>query len=151
MELFVVQSTHREENMSKNVMRRMRGYVRLVKAMKPARQTGRFYHATFICKKRKVIAIGFNNFNKVLPVHKWGEYDSDRNGTSYVPSIHSELSAIIKCGHEDCSQFDFYNIRINNHNEIACSKPCPNCQRILEQVGFNKVYYFDEDGKLCSL
>lgn len=137
--------------MSKNVLKRMLGYVELVKAMKPARQTGRFYHATFICKKRKVIAIGFNNMNKQLPTSKWGEYESEKNGKVYVPCVHSELSAIIKCGHEDCSRFDFFNIRINNKGEIACSKPCINCQRVLKQVGYNKVYYFDDDGRLCFL
>lgn len=139
--------------MSKNIYRRAMKYVELAKAMKPAHQTGRFYHVTFICKKRKVIAVGFNNFNKNHPEHKWGKYAPQKtvNTDNYEPCIHSELSAIIKSGHEDCSQYDFFNIRINNHNEIAPSKPCVNCQRVLQQVGYNRVYYFDERGKLREL
>lgn len=138
---------------SKNIKRRVHGYVELAMAMKPAKQTGQFYHVTFICKKRKVVAVGFNNLHKLLNTVKWGEYSPTKSNTTkrYVPGIHSELAAIIKGGYEDYSDFDFFNIRINNHGEIAPSKPCLNCQRILEQVGFNKVYFFDKNLKLQTL
>ena len=139
--------------MSKNIIRRINSYIELAKAMKPAKQTGQFYHITVICKKRKVIAIGFNNLCKRHPSHKWGEYIAYKTNypEHYAAGVHSELSAIIKCGHEDCSQFDFFNIRINNHNEVAPSKPCLNCQRILKQVGYNNVYYFDNNLNLKTL
>lgn len=137
----------------KNILRRVNTYIELAKAMKPAKQTGQFYHVTFICKKRKVIAIGFNNLIKKHPEHKWGEYvcTKSNNSEHYAAGLHSELSAIIKCGHEDCSQFDFFNIRINNNNQIAPSKPCINCQRILNQVGYKNMYYFDENLNLQRL
>lgn len=138
---------------SKNVKRRVHGYIELAMAMKPAKQTGRFYHVTFICKKRKVIAVGFNNLQKLLNTNKWGEYLPTKSKaiTRYEPGIHSELAAIIKGGFEDYSDYDFFNIRINNLGQIASSKPCVNCQRILKQVGFNHVYYFDEDLKIKML
>lgn len=126
--------------------------MQLAKAMKPTKQSGRAYHVTFICKKRKVVAIGFNDFHRRHPARKWGEYNPTKNiDAEYEPCLHSEISAIIKCGQEDCSQYDFFNIRINNNGKIAPSKPCENCQRVLNQIGYNKVYYFDEEMNLKTL
>lgn len=139
--------------MSKNVLKRVKTYIEWAKAMKPAKQTGQYYHITVICKKRKVVAVGFNNLQKQHPSHKWGEYISLKTNhpEHYTAGLHSEVSAIIKLGHEDCSQFDFFNIRINNHNELAPSKPCINCQRILNQVGYRTIYYFDNNLNLKTL
>lgn len=140
-------------NFSKNLINRVKSYVDYARAMKGSRQTGQFYHVTFICKKRKVIAIGFNNLTKLLPPTRWGTYKASKNNCreTYAAGIHSEISAIIKCGHEDCSSFDFFNIRINNKGEIANSKPCFNCQRVLNQVGYKNIYYFDNKRNLCVI
>lgn len=131
---------------TKNIRRRIEHYVEIARALKPTNQTGQFFHTTFICKKRKILAIGINNYNKTIDTRKWGEYKPNKalNTESYRPGIHSEISALIKLGREDCSDLDFYNIRIGNNDEIMVSRPCPNCQRVLEQVGFKNVYYYDE-------
>lgn len=128
-------------------------YAEIAKALKPSNQTGQFFHVTFVCKKRKVLAIGINNYHKALDAKKWGEYKPCKsvNTESYRPGIHSEISALIKLGREDCSDLDFFNIRIGNNGEITISKPCPNCYRVLQQIGFKNIYYFDNNHRIAMI
>lgn len=60
---------------------------------------------------------------------------------SYKPCFHSEISAILKLGKEDCSDIEFFNIRIDNNGNIASSKPCANCMNMLRTMGFKRIYY----------
>lgn len=133
---------------SKNTKRRIDSYVELARALRGSRQTGQSFHVTVICKKRKVIAIGINSYVKLCPSHRVGIYvpNKTQRKDTYTPGLHSEISAIIKAGYTDCKEFSFFNIRINNKDEVAPSKPCPNCQRVLHQIGFKSVYYFDKKG-----
>lgn len=133
-------------NISKNTFSRIQKFIRIAKAMKESNQTGKNFHCTFVVKKRKLLIIGVNNYNKVIDSKRFGIYKSDKPDdlNLYKAGLHSELDAIIRLGKIDCNQLDFYNIRINNSNEIASSKPCKNCQRVLNDIGFNSIYYFDE-------
>lgn len=135
---------------SKNTKRRIDSYVELARALRGSRQTGQSFHVTVICRKRKVIAIGINSYVKLCPSHRVGVYvpNKTQRKDTYTPGLHSEISAIIKAGYTDCREFSFFNIRINNKDEVAPSKPCPNCQRVLNQVGFKNLYYFDENCEL---
>jgi hypothetical protein len=112
-------------------------------ALKPALQTGKSFHTTFVYNKNKLICIAHNNYNKIHPYHKFGKYESTRADGDYKAGIHSECSAIIKMGLEDCSRLTFINIRISNEEKPAISKPCINCQRVLDQVGYKNIWYFD--------
>jgi deoxycytidylate deaminase len=133
---------------SKNTMQRISSYVEFARALRGRKQTGQSFHVTFICKKRKVIAIGVNSYIKLCPAHRVGPYlpNKTQRKDTYIPGLHSEIAAIIKAGYTDCGDFVFFNIRINNHDEVAPSKPCPNCQRVLSQLGFKSIYYFDKKG-----
>ena len=141
------------ELISKSVYLRMKRFVEIARALKPNNQTGQFFHVTFICKKRKTLAIGINNYHKLNIASRWGEYLPGKGARPehYIAGLHSEISALIKNGNEDCSDLDFFNIRIGNNNQIGVSKPCKNCQRVLQQVGFKNLYYFNEQGKICVL
>jgi deoxycytidylate deaminase len=63
------------------------------------------------------------------------------NPEHYRPCLHSEISALIKLGEQDCSRYTFVNVRIDNNNKISLAKPCQNCQRILDQVGYKRIIY----------
>lgn len=137
---------------ARRIHQRMNHFVEIARALKPRNQTGQFFHVTFICRKRKTLAIGINNYNKANNASRFGEYLPLKSADSpYIAGIHSEISAIIKNGMEDCSDLDFYNVRINNRNEIAISMPCKNCQRVLKQIGYKNLYYFDIGGRICVL
>lgn len=138
-------------NIGKNVIRRVERYIELARALKPSNQTGQMFHVTIACRKRKIIAIGINNYRKLHNAERWGHYHPCKslNTSLYRPGIHSEISALIKLGLEDCKDLDFFNIRIGNNGEVMVSRPCENCYRVLNQVGYRHCYFFNENGKLC--
>jgi|LakMenE18May11ns_1017448.scaffolds.fasta_scaffold9956071_2 hypothetical protein len=118
----------------------------ITRALKPTKQTGKCFHTTFAFKGNKMLAIGYNNYNKLHPHHKFGVYEPTKDlNSNYTAGIHSEISCLIKLGVEDCSDITFVNVRIDNNDKPAISKPCANCECILEQVGNRKVWFFDGD------
>jgi hypothetical protein len=118
----------------------------ITRALKPTKQTGKCFHTTFAFKGNKMLAIGYNNYNKLHPHHKFGVYEPTKDlNSNYTAGIHSEISCLIKLGVEDCSDITFVNVRIDNNDKPAVSKPCANCECILEQVGNRKVWFFDGD------
>lgn len=116
----------------------------ITKGLKGKEQTGRAFHATFIYKGPKLISIGLNNYNKSHKSKKYGVYESNKNYRTYRACIHSEVSAIIKAGVQDCSGLTFVNVRIDNNGKPAVSKPCNNCMKLItEQVGYKNLWYYD--------
>ena len=112
------------------------------KALKPVHQSGKSFHVTAVYRKNKMLCIGHNNYNKDHPYHKFGEYHPIKGG-KYSAGIHSEISALIKLGLDDCSDLTFVNLRIDNNGKPAISKPCDNCQRVLDQIGYRKLWFYD--------
>lgn len=120
----------------------------MAKALKGNAQTGRAFHVTIAVYKKKILAIGINNYNRTVYRTRFGKYKVD-GVKSYIPSMHSEISCLLKVGREDCSDIEFFNIRIDNNNKPAASFPCSNCLNTLNQVGFKKIYYINENGKVA--
>lgn len=121
--------------------------VEITKGLKPQKQNGRSFHATFIFDKKRLVSIGYNDYKKHHPYHKVGKYIGYKsNPENYQPCLHSEISAILKLGEEDLSRYSFVNVRIDGNNKIALAKPCPNCERVLRQTGFKKLFYSSEKG-----
>jgi len=114
----------------------------ITRALKHSKQTGKCFHTTFAFKGSKLLAIGINNYTKQHPLHKFGPYKSSKGG-DYKAGIHSEVSAIIKLGLEDCSAITFVNLRIDNNNKLAKSCPCINCQRVLDQLNYKNIWFYD--------
>ena len=106
------------------------------------------FHCTFILEKNRIIKVGMNNYNKIHPYHKFGHYYPTKriNSKPYQAGLHSEVSAIIRLGEEDCSNYTFVNIRLGLKGELRMAKPCCNCQRVLDGVGFKRLYYSTENG-----
>lgn len=122
------------------------------KALKPVHQNGRSFHVSFVYNKKKLVCIANNDYNKQHPYHRFGKYKSkyDDRQNEYVPGVHAECSALIKMGLEDCSHLTMVNIRVDNNNKPAISKPCSNCEALLRQVGIKKVWYFDGVEYICE-
>lgn len=115
----------------------------ITRALKPKYQTGRSFHATFVFNKNKLICIANNDYSKLHPYHKFGVYKAATANDKYIAGIHSECAAVIKLGLEDCSHLTFVNTRINNHDQVAISKPCANCARLLNQIGYKHLWYYN--------
>lgn len=122
--------------------KRLEKCIEISLGLRSSKQTGRSFHTTFVFNKNRIISIGTNDYNKHHPYHKMGKYTGYKtNPEHYRPCLHSEISALIKLGEEDCSRYTFVNVRIDNNNKISIAKPCQNCQRILDQVGYKRIIY----------
>ncbi len=140
-----------ESNAVKN---RMHRYVNLAKALfrKGATSHGRTFNACFAVKNSKVIAIGLNDYDKDMSGYnrrlktvykKYGE-------ETYVPSLHAEVSSILKVGVDDCSTLSFYCIRLDRMCHCQNSQPCANCMRMLRMVRAKNVYFYDKNMDICE-
>lgn len=96
---------------------------------------GRCRHLTFICKRNKIIAIGQNSYSKSHPLsNKFNHLNNCR---------HSEVSAIVNFPYSigDINRFDIYNVRVNKKGELRLSRPCGNCQSLLNHFNIREIYY----------
>lgn len=121
----------------------------ITRALKPMHQTGRAFHTTFVFNKKKLVCIANNDYSKQHRYHKFGHYKSKYFVGNYSAGVHSECSAIIKMGIEDCSHLTFINVRIDNTDNVAVSKPCSNCAALLMQLGYKKLWYYDGKKYVC--
>ena len=140
---------------SKAVLDRMHRYVNLAKAMfrKGATSNGRTFNVTFAVKKSKIIAIGINDYDRHMVGYckslktvyrRFGE-------PSYKPSLHSEMSSLLKIGMDDCSDISFYNVRLNRSCHCCNSQPCSNCFHMLKSVGYKHIYFYDNTMNICEI
>ena len=132
---------------SKNIQAKINKCIEITKCIKKDKESGRSFHATFIFDKGKLLSIGFNNYNKLHRSTKFGKYKGTKaNPDQYIAGLHSEIDSIIKLGRTDCSRLTFINIRIDNNERPNMSKPCENCFRVLQGLGFKQIYYLNALG-----
>ena len=55
----------------------------------------------------------------------------------------TSVAALIKMGNMDCSNLTFANVRIDNNNQVAISKPCRNCEKLLTDIGFKTLWFYN--------
>jgi deoxycytidylate deaminase len=133
--------------MSKNTDEKIKKCIEITRCLKKDKSTGHSFHTTFIFDKGKLLSIGFNNYNKLHRSNKFGKYKGTKsNPEQYTAGLHSEIDSIIKLGRTDCSRLTFINIRIDNNDCPNMSKPCENCFRVLQGLGFKQIYYLDPLG-----
>jgi deoxycytidylate deaminase len=138
--------------MTKKMDQKIKKCIEITRALRQEKESGRSFHSTFIFDKGKLLSIGVNNYKKLHRSHKFGLYKGTKdNPEKYVAGIHSEIDAIIKLGNTDCSKLTFINIRIDNNNLPNISKPCENCFRVLQGLGFKQIYYIDSFGSIQIL
>jgi hypothetical protein len=122
-------------------------YIDITRALMTEDNELRTFHTTFIIKKNRIQKIGINT-KKTHPANlKYDYYSSTGTDIRTMVNIHSELSAILKYGKEDCSDCVFVNVRIDRKGNIANSKPCRGCQDLLSKVGFKKMYFTNNKGE----
>lgn len=95
-----------------------------------------FKHFTFITKATKIYSIGWNDT----------QASSARiNGKLIIyplDGVHAEADAISNLDDLDiCRKATLINIRLNNRKELRNSKPCDVCFKLIQDMGFKKVYY----------
>lgn len=113
----------------------------LARIYRPERQTGQHFLLAGAFKKNRLVGLGFNNYNKLHPYHRYGHYKPTRDSNAkYVASLHAEISILQKLKH-DPSEITFVVARINNRNEVSLARPCDNCLRVFKKVGYKSILY----------
>lgn len=95
--------------------------------------------AVILLKKRS-LKWGHNRDLKSHPYLK-------KFGFHYNQSIHAEMAAIFKVKNkENLKGATIVVYRENKKGELAMSRPCEICQRLLREHGFKKMIYTTENG-----
>jgi deoxycytidylate deaminase len=108
-------------------------------------------HFSFILDRNRIISIGLNSL-KTHPLNlKYKYVNKNNQSISNIVGTHSELSAVIKLGEEDCSDFTLINTRINRNNMLDFSAPCSGCCDMIKQLNFKYVFFSNSEGKFNKL
>jgi hypothetical protein len=113
----------------------------------------RRYHFTIAFDVNKPILICQNNPIKVN--HKAYRIGQQFNIKTYqdFPYVHSEsylVSKLLDRYNSIDTNLSIVNVRINRQGLILLSKPCDNCQKILDAVGLKKVYWSIDENTFGS-
>lgn len=111
------------------------------------------YHFAIAFEKSKPICICQNNPIKTsTKAFKMGEQFNIQKYTEY-PYNHAETYLIFQL----LNKFDYIDsnwkmvvLRINRTGKLMMSKPCLNCQKILDSVNFKNVYWSIGNGLFSS-
>lgn len=132
--------------------RELQRCVNISRGLMPVDLESRTFHTTFIYRKGKLQKIGINS-TKTHPRNFDYDYRcrADNKDIRAFVTLHSELSAVLKYGREDCSDCIFVNVRIDRNGQVAMAKPCSGCQDMLNQVGYKRIFFTNEYGKFEQL
>lgn len=120
---------------------RLNRIIEIAKCLKPEKQSGQHYVVAGAMLGSRLVGLGFNDYTREHPRHKFGEYKPTRGDSkNYKPSLHAEISLIKKLKH-DPQDLTFYVVRIDNNNQIALARPCLNCERSFNKIGFRRIIY----------
>ena len=113
----------------------------------------RRYHFTIAFDVNKPILICQNNPIKVN--HKAYRIGQQFNIQTYqdFPYVHSEshlVSKLLDRYNSIDTNLSIVNIRINRQGLVILSKPCDNCQKILDAVGLTKIYWSIDNNLFAS-
>ena len=92
---------------------------------------GKFRLGAVLVEKNSVISVGHNSY-KTHPIMA---------SRTEWPFLHAEQHAIIRAGVDNCEGLDLYVARVLKNNELALSKPCSVCAKLIRNVGIKNVYY----------
>lgn len=102
-------------------------------------------HVSFLVKKNRILAIGFNR----KKTHGFAH----RSGYKY-PSIHSELDCI-KALRQDAYKVRgsvLINVRVSRDGQrYMLSRPCPACLKLARLVGVRSIVFTDGRGGFSSI
>lgn len=110
------------------------------------------FHFAFMYDKNRLISIGQNDSNQPNPKaikfsNKFGFVEAYRR-----QYLHAEISAISRLWgkfHID-NRVKMVILRLNKSGKLCASKPCPNCQAVLNALNITKIWYSNEKGEVVN-
>ena len=100
----------------------------------------RYNHCAFIISKDKILAKEVNQKKTHPLIIKYG-YKMNAH-------LHAELAVVIKHGITNCHNSTLVVVRVRSNGDLALSKPCDCCSRMIFEIGFRSVYFSTDDGTL---
>ena len=91
----------------------------------------KFRLGAILVHKNSIVSVGMNSY-KTHPLMA---------ARTEWPFLHAEQHAIIRAGVDNCEGLDLYVARVLKNNELALSKPCDVCAKLIKNVGIKNVYY----------
>lgn len=116
------------------------------------RTRSQVFHFATLSRRNKILAIGQNHVSTPSPK---ATYFAKRFGTPKkveYPFIHAEIDCISKLWgkcHVDNS-LTMVVVRLNRFGEFSMSRPCRDCQTVLDGLGLKKVFWTTKDGVCLS-
>jgi len=115
------------------------------------RHNKRCKHFSFIFKNKRLLSIGINS-PKTHPLNlKYDYVNKEKHNISDIVGTHSEMRAVIKLGLESYRGYSIVNTRVNRNRELDYSFPCNGCMQMIQELGFEKVFYTNKCGEFESL
>lgn len=103
-------------------------------------------HFSFIIDGGRIVSMGVNS-PKTHPMNlRFNYVNRNRTRISSFVGTHSELSAVMKLGRDECKGLVLINTRINRNEQLDCSRPCAGCADLVERMGFKHVIYTAKGG-----
>jgi hypothetical protein len=106
----------------------------------------KFFHFAFGYRKNKLLAIGQNNPEKT---HAQAFRLAKRFNTDLeYPYFHAETDLISRLWGKYYidSSLKMVIVRLNKRGELRRSQPCERCQRVIQSLGINKLWWSIDNG-----
>ncbi len=91
--------------------------------------------------------------SRLLSIGKNSYFKSNTNSTTpkFNRNTHAEVSALIKRRHHEDQHLTMFIYRETANGKIGNSRPCTNCQLLMKDAGVTKVWFYDDNGQICSM
>ena len=94
---------------------------------------GNYRLGAILVYKNNIVSVGMNSY-KTHPILQ--------KRTAW-PFLHAEQHAIVRAGVDNCEGLDLYVARVLKNNNLAMSRPCGICDKLIKEVGIKNIYYSD--------
>lgn len=97
------------------------------------------YHFSFMFERNKLVSCGVNSILSPKALYFAKRYSLQK--ILKYPSLHSEIACISNLwGRVDVSKFTMINVRLSRNRDIMLSKPCKDCQTVIDALGIKVIY-----------
>lgn len=122
------------------------GFFKVAKEVADMSDFNRVHIGCVITQKNRIISSGYNTY-KTNPLQR--RYNRERFLCDTPHCCHAETRAllpILKNKEINFSHLKVYLYRQNANGELAPSRPCPSCMKMLKDTGIRRIYYTTENG-----
>lgn len=103
-----------------------------------------YKHGSVIVNNKEIISKGYNNYI-------YSCYSFSKGKITIHAECDSINKSIRKNGKRSLKGSIIYVVRINYNDELKMSKPCKNCQAVIEKFGIKTVYYSTNETDLLQV